>query len=147
MSNDSLDDSVIAQLTAKLEELESTLVVTPNDEEKLNSNPNLLVEQWNNVKKAILLHHFDDIMLMQVIKARKGDTTSAKFVTDFSAPQEEESITHDEPAKWESLALQLANQIGYADSPEQLVIAILSYYVGSHHDYELKNLVLHMGTD
>lgn len=90
------------------------------------NNPQIFADQFRETSQAISLLEWPLIMAVQVDKAKRGDTTSAKFITDLLTPllttNEDSQI---EQAIWESLAIELRDKLGLETSAEKLVESIL----------------------
>jgi hypothetical protein len=101
----------------------------------LSSTPEMLAVIYNATNKAIMLHHYQDIMAAQVHKAMNGDTTSAKFIADLVEPKVEEQLDENDnlisdPVQWEVLALSLQTRLQYEGSAEELVVKLLQHAMG-----------------
>lgn len=98
----------------------------------LDSTPEVLSVIYHATNKAIMLHHYQDIMAAQVHKAMNGDTTSAKFIAELVEPKAEDKLDDNDnlisdPVQWEVLALSLQARLNYQGSAEELVVKILQH--------------------
>lgn len=119
------------KLLLELNELESEFRLTPADKELIQNNPGILPEIWGDTSKAIMLHHFREIMGAQVAKAKKGDTAAAKFLIDFANPGEiSGEIAGENP--WEDAAIYLRDKLGLELSAETFVALVLESLTNIH---------------
>jgi hypothetical protein len=108
----------------------SDLLASVSLEEELldlaRTTPTVFNDTWNQTKQAILLKHWPLIMANQVEKAKRGDTASAKFITDFVQDlATTTSGSQQIDAVYEIKAIELRDYIGLEISAEALIDILL----------------------
>lgn len=111
----------------EIEEEVDEITLTEEDKQFILNNPTVFADIWSGTSEAILLKHWPFIMLAQVSKAKRGDTASAKFITDFiSTLATQSSGTVVESQEWEQEAIKLRDKLGAEVSALEMVDTILA---------------------
>lgn len=113
------------ELELDLEEIQ----LTEEEKQSILNNKQLFNALWLETTDALIIKHWPFIMIAQAEKAKRGDTASAKFITDFIADRATQ--THDTGNNltgelWEEKAILLRNQLGLEIGAGDLVLLILN---------------------
>jgi hypothetical protein len=123
-----MQDPIIDQFLDAFKASGEDVSLSNEEREFIKQNPKLLSKLWKETSQAVLLHAFPNIMAKQIEKAISGDTTSAKFLTEFITPEEDdtnENIVVERP-QWEQLATALRDRLGLELSGQDLVVNLLT---------------------
>lgn len=93
----------------------------------LNEHPEILNNEFKEVKEAITLFHLKTIMDAMVEKAKTGDTPAARFIVEFATPEPISERKSGEVGKWEEHAINLRDKLGLNMSAEDLVVNLLDW--------------------
>jgi len=115
--------------------------LSKENEELLANNPIAIGQLIGDTAKGIALNSWPLIMIAQVTKAMKGDTTSAKFISDFidSHIDLNANDSHSKGDEWESLSIQLRDTLQLEISAENLIVLVLKKLIYSE---ELRREIL-----
>lgn len=117
------------ELRAELESLIDMVTINPEELAILNANSALLPTVYLETRQAVLMKHWPLVILAQVNKAIKGDTASAKFLTDIvSELGESDSDTsrQQDILAWEEKAIELRDKLGIELSAVVMVEVIIN---------------------
>lgn len=93
----------------------------------LNEHPEILNNEFREIKEAITLYHLKAIFDAMVEKAKSGDTPAARFIVEFATPEPIVERLSTDIGKWEEVAIELRNKLGLNMSAEDLVIKLLKW--------------------
>jgi hypothetical protein len=104
------------------------ITLTKDETELTKEHPEYSVDIWDETQNAIMLKHWRYVMQAQVVKALRGDTASAKFLTDFAQEMVSNSREKDNAynvPSWEEKAIAIRDSLGVEVSAEVLVELLL----------------------
>jgi len=115
-----MDKEIIDELNAELDRVS----LNESESAALRANPLLMNDLWDDVTQSLLIKQWPMIMLAQTDKALRGDTASAKFITDIveelGKSRPDSSVVLDK-AEWENKAIELRDRLELEVSAQILV--------------------------
>lgn len=128
--------------TRELDIILLSLTLDKQEEELVAERPTIFTDAYLDNLRAVALHHWPLILAAQLDKAKRGDTASAKFLTDLLEPlRDSGSVVPNSPLlEWEELAIELRNLLDIEISAETFVVLVLRALMDKPTEYTMELL-------